>query len=228
MIRLAILLLLLAAPARAEFVLSNLRMTLYHELGHAVIDQHDIALFGPEETAADTFALVLADRLHSETEMRRLMIDATRLSRIDAQSGFFDVWDEYMPRAQRLAYAICIYYGLNPDLRGQTARVLGMAPEQSDRCEDRGAAVRAAWTPILDRIAPTGPTRSLRPAATGKALRILGKDIDRLNRHITLPRAVPVEYEACGEDNAFYFHWDERIVFCSEMVEALRRHERDQ
>lgn len=221
MIRLVLLLLVMTTSARADFVLSNLRMTLYHEMAHAVIDQHEIPLHGPEETAADTFALVLADRLHSEADLRKMMIDSTAMSRIEAQADFFDAWAEYMPPAQRIAYAICVYYGLNPALRRQTALTLGLPLSRVDDCEDRGESVRAAWTPLLDSIAPTRPTVSLKPARIGKAIRLLGRDIDRLNAHVTLPRPIPVSSEPCGEENAFYYHWDERIVFCTEMVEAL-------
>ncbi|WP_371156343.1 DUF4344 domain-containing metallopeptidase [Jannaschia sp. 2305UL9-9] len=221
MLRLIALLILSAGPASAEYVHNNLRMTLYHEVAHAVIDQHDVAQFGPEETAADTFALVLADRLHTEADMRALITDATKMARSDARSSFFDAWSEYMPADQRIAYAICIYYGLNPEMRRSTALALGMPLASLRSCTDRGASVRAAWSPLLNSIAPVAPQSSLKPATVGKALRLLGRDIDRVNAHIFLPRPIPVSSESCGEENAFYFHWDERIVFCTEMVDAL-------
>ncbi|UWQ18020.1 DUF4344 domain-containing metallopeptidase [Jannaschia sp. M317] len=222
MLRFAVLFCLLATPLRADYVLSNLRLTLYHEVGHAVIDQMQVQPFGPEETAADGFAMLLAHRLHSETELRRMVQDATRLARAEAENLLFDPWDEYMTGPQRLAHAICLYYGLRPDVRGPVARALGMPAESEDACVARAEVVAAAWAPVLARMAPGGG-RSLQPERIGKTLRLLAKDIDRLNGHLTLPRPVPVQVASCGEDNAYYYHGDERILFCTEMLKALRR-----
>ena len=224
MLRLLFCLLVLAVPARADFVLSNLRMTLYHELGHAVIDQMNVPMFGPEENAADSFALVLANRLHSEAEMAVLIRDMTTLGRIEAGQELFDPWDEYMPGAQRMSRAICLYHGMNPTARAPLARALGMPSFMADECAEQSAVIQRAWGRILDAAAPPpgSQSQSLRPAVKGKALRLLAKDIDRVNAHVRLPRPIPVEWEDCGEDNAYYYHWDERIVFCSEMVDALR------
>ena len=219
---LASLLLALAVPARADFVLNNLRQILYHEVGHAVIDQMEVPLFGPEETAADGFALLLADRLHDEATLRAIVADVVRLARVEAMGELFDPWRDYMPGAQRLAWAICVYYGLRPEARGDHARALGLPPGRAPDCETAGQRVRAAWNPILARMhrAPGSPA-ALRPSARGKALRLLAGDIAAVNRVIALPRPVPVSGERCGEDNAFYYHGDERIAFCDELFPAL-------
>ncbi|MGB3408911.1 MAG: DUF4344 domain-containing metallopeptidase [Jannaschia sp.] len=223
MFRILLCLLCLVTPARADFVLSNLRMTLYHEVGHAVVDQMTVSMFGPEENAADSFAMVLADRLHSEAEMQQIIRDVTALSRIESERELFDPWDEYMPGAQRMARAVCLFHGLNPVERRPLARALGMPAEMADECAEQSLVIARSWRDVLDVAKPDAPTNSLRPAIKGKALRLLAKDIARVNAVLLLPRSIPVDYEDCGEDNAFYYHWDERIVICSEMVDALRR-----
>ena len=209
-------------PVRADFVHNNLRHILYHEIGHAVIDQMAVPLFGPEETAADGFALLLADRLHDEAEMRDIARDLVRLARTEAQGELFDPWRDYMPGAQRLAWAICVYFGLAPERRGDHARALGMPPARAGACTEAGRRVRAAWDPVFARMRPMPGTRpSFRAARRGKALRILAPDIAAVNRTIGLPRPVPVGVEICGEDNAFYYHSDERIAFCEELFPAI-------
>lgn len=223
MIRFALFCVLLAMPARADFVQNNLRITLYHEVGHAVIDLVPVNLFGPEENAADSFALVLADRLHSEEEMAQIVTDMTTLGRVEARREVFDPWAEYMPGAQRLASAICLYYGLNPDTRRTKAVALGMPLQKAANCRDYGRTVRAGWSAVLDSLAPSAPgSATLKAGRTGKAMRLLQPDIDRVNAHIALPKAVPVNAEACDQDNAFYYHYDDHIVICHEMVDALR------
>jgi len=216
--------LMAATPAAADFVLSNLRFTLYHEVGHAVIDQMRVPLFGSGETAADGFGLMVADRLHSETEMREIITDMTRLGRTEAAREIFDPWSEYMPGAQRMSRAICLWFGLKPTERGDHARALGMPPQEEWACIENARALRSAWTPILDDLRPDGTGGvSLRVAATGKALRLLAPDIARLNKEIALPRPTPVTIENCGEDNAYYYQYDDRIVICAELVTGLRR-----
>ena len=77
---------------------------------------------------------------------------------------------------------------------------------------------------MLDGLAPPSgaiPPISLIPARRGKILRLLAKDIDRINAVLVLPRPIQVIQVDCGEDNAFYFDIDERIELCSEMFDAL-------
>ncbi|WP_179378239.1 DUF4344 domain-containing metallopeptidase [Jannaschia marina] len=211
------------ALAQADFVRNNLRFTLYHELGHAVIDQLSLPVFGPQENAADTFGLYLAHRIHSEAEMAEIITDMTALARAEALTEFFDPWDEYMPGAQRLARAICFYYGLAPEARLETARVLGMPSASKRDCADDAEVTARAWAAVFERMVP-GPESAgaIVPAREGKALRVLAPDIARVNGVMALPRPVPVVQTTCGEDNAFYFEVDERIEFCREMVDALR------
>ncbi len=222
MYRFLVPVLLLAEPAAADFLLSNLRFTLYHEVGHAVIDQARVPLFGPEETAADGFALVLADRLHTEVEMAEMIIGVTRLGRQEASEEVFEPWAEYMPGGQRMAWAICVWYGLDTRQRSDLAHALGMPRDRDRECATTGRALRAAWTPILDGLRPApGREGTLTAGTDGKALRLLGRDIERLNA--ALARRTPMTVESCGQDNAYYYHYDDRIVFCSEMVDTLMR-----
>lgn len=208
-------------PAAAEFILNNLRFTLYHEVGHAVIDQYSVPIFGPEEAVADGFALVIADRLHTEAEMRDMIEAVTTLGR--SQAGqVYDPWAGYMPDGQRVAWTICIWFGLNPSGRGDFARALGMPPGAAEDCAYQGRTLRAAWRPVLDRAKPKdGADPTLTAAAKGKALRMLGPDIARLNAMVALPRQTPITVERCGEDNAYYYV-EGRIVICTEMMEGLR------
>lgn len=215
-------LLIATGPASADVMRDNLRFTLYHEMGHAVIDQLDVPLLGPEETAADGFALVLADRLHDEAEMADLIVSVTEVARGQAV-GAIDPWSPYMHDAQRIAWTICVWYGQNPAARGALARALGLPRGNEPACAEEARRLRAGWAPILARARPAEGRASLLAAqGRGKALSLLEGDIARLRDEIALPRRTPIVQEWCGEDNAFYYHGDVRIVICTEMVDALR------
>lgn len=213
---------LAASPACAKFVRANLRLTLYHELGHAVIDQLAVPMFGPEEAAADGFAVMLADRLHGEAEMAALVTHVTALGRAQAMAAV-DVWSPYLPDGQRIARTICLWYGLRPARRGDLAHALGMPVEAEAGCVEDGRRLRAAWRPVLKRVRPSpGQTPSLRADGDDKALLLLVEDIARLATVVALPKVTPVIVEVCGEDNAFYYQDEDRIALCAEMVETLR------
>ena len=211
-----------ASPVHADFALNNLRHILFHEIGHAVIDQMEVAISGPEETAADGFAMVLADRLLDEGALRAQVSDVVRLARIEAEGEVFDPWHDYMPGAQRLAWAICVYYGLAPEARGDHARALGMPPWRAPACAEAGRRVRDAWAPTFETMrGAVGTAATFRSGARAKVLRLLAPDVEAVNRVIALPRPVPIGVEHCGEDNAFYYHDDERIAFCAELFPSL-------
>jgi hypothetical protein len=208
-----------AAPAQAGDALGNLRFTLFHELGHAVIDQYEVALFGPEEIAADGFGLLLGDRLLTTEEsdaMMRAVISQARAWALPRAP----TWSDYLPDGQRLAWKLCVWYGLDPDAHGPLARALGMPSDREDRCAEAGDHVARAWKPILAGI-EAGPGPALTRLGDGKALRMLEGDMATVNAAISLPRPVSVEVEPCGEDNAFYYPLEERIVFCAELTDAL-------
>lgn len=215
---------LTATAAQADFVINNLRYTLYHELGHAVIDLAEVPVFGMEENAADAFALVLADRLLSEAALAEMVWDVVALGRRETVVETFDPWDEYQPGGQRLARTICLYYGMGPDARLATARAMGMPTSSTFDCAEDATATARAWRTVLRDLAPepgATPVRSLRGGGRGKTIRLLEDDIDAINAVLVLPRPVPVTQARCGDDNAYYYTVEERIEFCAEMFDAL-------
>jgi hypothetical protein len=217
---------LLAWPgaAAADPGLNVLRMTLYHEVGHAVIDQLDLPVYGMEENAADVFALALAQRLHSEAELAAILRDTTEAYRRDAAAELFDHWAQYMPAGQRLARQVCLWFGAEPDARADLARALGMPPEEARRCEIDAFDADAAWAPVLDGVRPDprDVTPTFRLPLFDRRLGRLSRDVKRLNRVVKLPRTVPVDVEACGEANAYYYD-DGRIAICAELLDDLDR-----
>lgn len=213
---------LVAGSAAADPVRDNLRFTLYHAVGHAVIDQMRVPMLGSEETAADGFALVLADRLHDEAEMAEMIASLTALARMQAVAAI-DPWSLYMADGQRIAWRICLWFGLEPAARGDLARALGLPREAHHSCTTEARRLRAGSAPILARAEPGMRAKPrLVPKGGGKALTILADDVLRLQCKVALPQPTPVTQESCGEDNAFYYHEQDRIVICDKLVEALQ------
>ena len=55
-----------------QYVEGNVLATFYHEVGHALIDQLSLPVFAREEDAADSFALVLTEKIHNRTRAEQI------------------------------------------------------------------------------------------------------------------------------------------------------------
>jgi len=115
---------LLVCPAQAgsaqemsPFVQSNVIHTLFHEIGHAIIDQFQLPVIGQEEDAVDAFATIEVITFFEE-DAKPILIDvAASWLAMDAdtdreQLNFYDIHDLDAQRAYRV---ICHLYGNDPD-----------------------------------------------------------------------------------------------------------------
>lgn len=62
--------------AKETFVDANIRSIFYHELGHAMISEMNVPIFGQEEDAADVMAVLLIDALYEEEAAQALAYDS--------------------------------------------------------------------------------------------------------------------------------------------------------
>ena len=80
----ALCLALVPAQAMADFTESNLLAIFYHELGHAVIHQMDVPIFGQEEDAADALSILLIDALYEAEDAEVIAYDSANLFSAEA------------------------------------------------------------------------------------------------------------------------------------------------
>ena len=76
---------LLPAPAFADFTENNLLAIFYHELGHAVIDQMQVPIFGQEEDAADSLSILLVDALYESDDAETITFDSASLFWVESE-----------------------------------------------------------------------------------------------------------------------------------------------
>lgn len=216
-------------PVQA-FVEANVVETLYHELAHVLIDQLDLAVFGPEEFAADMFSVVLLNRMFGEAEAVRMGYDIAASydanAREQAQSGIGPaMWDVHGLDRQRYYTFVCLMFGANPNERAMMAHRLRLPDARSASCEDEYALTARAWGAVLDRLAAGAPGTTLGPGIVtdpdSHLARFVTAEIDRLNRAMALPRAVPVHVVPCSEVNAFYDPESGEMLICTELARHL-------
>lgn len=225
---------LLAAPVQASemtdqeaFVDSNVRTIFYHELGHALIDIMGVPIFGQEEDAADVLAVLLVDELYDEEAAQSIAHDGA-FGFISDPEGKQEVayWDVHGPDEQRYYNHICLFYGANPDARETLAEELGLPEERAEHCPDEFAQAAESWGMVFDEIDAQKKSVPITfepgTGVSGEVLnQILGEEVKGMNEGLTLPEALTVKVESCGEPNAFYDPTDVSVIVCTEFVDHL-------
>lgn len=213
-----------------RFVESNITETLYHELGHALIDLLELPVFGPEEFAVDYFSIVMINRMHDEAATVRMTYDvaaaydagATKEAR---NADNLAMWDVHGTDSQRYYNLVCHMYGANAEERDDVANELGLPEERAETCEEEYALSAQAWGQVLDRVAAGAPGESLVVDwvldEDSHLARFVAAEVERLNQVMVLPQRVTVSVISCGQVNAFYDPGPHEITICTEMGDYL-------
>jgi hypothetical protein len=108
-----------------EFVLANVEFTLLHEIGHALIHQFPIPVFGQEEDAADQIATTfMIVRHNTDVDLaainKLLMVSSEWLSEWENEEegpepNAHAFWDNHSLAIQRFYNVNCLLFGSNPD-----------------------------------------------------------------------------------------------------------------
>jgi Putative metallopeptidase len=213
-----------------RFVQSNITETLYHELGHVLIDVLDLPVFGPEEFAVDLFAIVMMNRMHDEDAVVAMTYDVAAAYDAGAMKERTAgdapaMWDVHGSDRQRYYNLVCHMYGANPDGRDDVAEELGLPEARMHTCEDEYALTARAWGGVLDDLAVGAPGTSFKMDwmldAESPVTKYVAAEVARLNAVMVLPEEVSVSVISCGEVNAFYDPGPREIIICTEMAEHL-------
>ena len=215
----------------------NATFTLYHEVGHMLVDLYKLPVLAREEDAVDNLATLLAlDDYNKDGDP--ILIDAAA-GWIAAMSGedygqmqAGDFFDEHSVNAQRAYTMICLLVGSNAKEFGKIASNFGLEPERQERCAGEYEQTKASWDAVLKPYQEPNKEESLitvvydEPAKTTKD----GADILRDNEVLetvakaiesayTLPSAITFRGADCGEDNAYYSSGDASVTLCYELVQ---------
>lgn len=214
------------SDAAIAFVEGNVLSTFYHELGHALIDVMELPVLGQEEDAADILSVVLTNELWEE-DMAQETAWATASSFLISADTYEDDISAYADvhglNLQRHYNHVCLFYGANPEERGEFVETFELPADRADGCADEYTLAAESWGVYLDDIAAETPGTSLQfevDEADSISI-LLADEIDALNNLYTLPKAIKVELTDCGEANAFYSPSDRLIIMCTEYVDYL-------
>ncbi len=232
----------IGAPGRAEFrdpefIRNNVLHVLYHEFGHALIDQFDLPVLGQEEDAADTFATLKVIELEGEdaVEILRDVIEGWLvLHSWSERSDQLDFYGEHDLDAQRGFRVACQLYGIHPVRYRKVAEWVDLPKWRQESCGDDVNLARRSWNTVLrpKRLPVTAQAMKFKLVYEDagefrqerkflEENRILEDTIEIFTESYRWPRPLKVTALRCGHSNAYWDPADLEIEFCYEFVHEL-------
>lgn len=132
--------------------------TMYHELGHALIDFLDIPITGKEEDAVDDFAAYMLLDTDNPHPINVVLAAANgfnlmgTFSRQTLQQHGLEAslyWDEHSLGEQRFTNLVCIIYGSHPEQYAGLASQVGLPEHRAARCPGEYQQKVASWTKLI-------------------------------------------------------------------------------
>ncbi|GIC76550.1 DUF4344 domain-containing metallopeptidase [Moritella sp. F3] len=125
--------------------------TLFHELAHALIANHELPIVGKEEDAADNLAAVLSIEYFENGA--EIAISAAELFYLegDEVTEFeeADFWDEHSLDLQRYYATLCHVYGSDDVNYAYLLKDTGFSTERGDFCISEYDTIANNWLTLL-------------------------------------------------------------------------------
>lgn len=226
---------------RALFVIGNTLFTVYHELGHALIELLDLPVIGREEDAVDGFAALSMIPTEPD-EIRDALIvavaDGWRLqSDRHGNSGEPAFWAEHALEEQRHFAIVCWMVGSDQEGFYDFALDSGLPDERIETCRDDFIRMKTGWERLL---AAYRPASSASGGSEGKPIRVLFDEPSAQHRHlagflqeqnllervivdfkdsIALPVPIVIRFASCDEANAYWSGQEREVTVCYELID---------
>ncbi len=215
-----------------RFAINNSLFTLYHEVGHLLVDQMDLPVLGREEDAADNMATWML--LQQKTpEANRVLEDAVEGWALT--SAFFDDrWTNedfasgYSPDRQRAMQIICLTVGADGAAFRGMADSYAMHPDRQHTCLFEYDLIDRSMRQLLSKSGGDSEVRVIYHDS-GRHLQlaeqmlrnsgIVERVAEEVRQGYRLDNEVTFAVTECGEPNAFYDPTAIEIIFCYELVQ---------
>ncbi|MCB1518713.1 MAG: hypothetical protein KDJ19_14000 [Hyphomicrobiaceae bacterium] len=219
-----------------RFVINNTLFTIYHEVGHLLVDQLDWPVLSREEDVADNFAtyiLLNQSRRAIETALKDSALGWRLEDEIygGARRQVSDYYDEHSLDLQRAYQIVCLMVGKDRGTFHATAREWGIDRARESRCADDYAQIAHSFQKLIDPHArKTVPIQvdvnygyaedefelAYKTLRQSRLLESLAED---LREGYGLTRRIEINAQQCGEPNAFYDENEVQIIVCYELLD---------
>ncbi len=227
------------AAEAMDFAIHDAAFTIYHEVGHMLVDQLGLPVLGKEEDAVDALAtILLLEDKSDEIETFNTLIDTvdgwyfnavrTTGSGVDELSYYA----EHSLDIQRAYAMVCLMVGADPKEFGETADIYEMEAERQEACTGTFAQARDSWNALLQPHVAEAPVNNItvryeeagdfaRFAEELQGRRILEKAAELIGGKYRLPQPITMRATLCGVENAFYSPSSNEIIYCYELASAM-------
>ncbi len=235
-----------AIDDHALFVVGNTLFTVYHELGHALIDLLKLPVIGREEDAVDGFAAVTMIPEQPDDVRDALIVAVGDGWRAQSDRAASDdqqpFWGEHALDEQRHFAIVCLMVGSDQEGFYDYALEAGLPDERIETCAHDFTRMKRGWKRLLTphRRNPEKTNELAAPAAPvvsvvfddplpkqGSVYELLREDglledaILRFGDGIVLPSPVTVRFTPCKEANAFWSRRDGEVLVCYELIDEF-------
>lgn len=231
------------ASAPAQFTEGNLFFLAYHELGHALVSEHELPITGREEDSVDRIAIWMMTPQSADVEPEYL---------VDAMQGWFSSasrtpldeiawWDDHGTGQQRGYQIACLLFGSDPVRYKALAESVDLPKERQETCRFDAWQNDTTWdkllTPVIRSDAEAAPsedaTITFGPTKTFGAERDDLKEIgllehiqELITQHYRFAPGIKILAKECGESNSFWNAETRELTICYELVSDYQDMER--
>lgn len=229
-----------------QFVLANTEFTLLHEIAHVLIWEMKPPVFGREEDAADTIAIMAQMMLPvregeaNEIEKLQSVADGWKLEwqliQEDALENAY--WDLHSLEIQRYYNIACLVYGADPENRADIIEAAELPTDRAEWCHEEYDLAKRAMDWLLTHLAlppndgAPKKERGILTVAYAQNTTLEGEKLDRwlreagiaerlaeaVTRRFNLPRDIVISFESCPFPNAAWDTEKAKIQFCHALL----------
>ncbi|VAW22472.1 hypothetical protein MNBD_ALPHA12-2246 [hydrothermal vent metagenome] len=218
-----------------RFVISNTLFTIYHEVGHLLINKQQWPVLGREEDIADNFATyILLNQKRRSIE--RALKDAALGWQLEDEAGgsrrtASDYYDEHSLDLQRAYQIVCMMVGKDRRSFSVTALEWGIDRRRQAGCADQYKQISSSIEKLIsaNRNKDTQPevkviyeragTKYAIAYKTLRDSRLLESVAADLRTGYGLTGTIKIVASLCNQPNAFYDNETSQIIICYELLD---------
>ncbi len=223
-----------------NYVIGMSIYVVYHEFGHALIQELQIPVIGTEEDSVDIFAaiyMIAEDDDPVLDDMIGSVVEA-RFDQDDAAGGFIAGWDSHSGSEQRAYQVLCMLVGADYEGWHETATESQMPEQRQKDCAWEYSKAEKGWDALLGpneledgEVSPAGITVEFgepKPEHAAVAAMIeasgLGEAIaQHIESQFRLPNPITLTFYSCGEMMADWMPQTRVARLCYEYVESFHQ-----
>jgi hypothetical protein len=217
-----------------RFAVNNSLFTLYHELGHLLIDKLGLPVLGKEEDAADNIATWMLLELNTP-DANQALEDAVHGwvltgRAYDDYFGGQDYVSGYSPDRHRAMQIACLMVGADGAAFRPMARAYDIPEDRQQTCfydyelMDKtldGLIARKDANTRVDVTYHDGGSRLQLAERVFRGSGIFDRVAEEVRSGYRLDGRIRFTARRCGEANAFYDAATTEVIFCYELMEDL-------